>query len=132
MLRHALVTDHQTVGDAQDAVAAPGQRHVVGDQDQGRALGARQLEQEVHHLLAGGAVEIAGRLVGQQELGPADEGARHGNPLLLAARELRRIVAEAMAEPDPLERRFGRLEGIAAAGEFQRQRDVLRAPSWSE
>ncbi len=46
------------------------------------------LEQEVHHLLAGGAVEIAGRLVGQHQLGPADEGARHGDALLFAAGKL--------------------------------------------
>ena len=74
----------------------------MGDQHQGRAVGARQLEQQVHDLLAGGAVEIAGRLVGQQQLRPADEGARHRHPLLLAARKLGRIVAEAMAEADAL------------------------------
>src|SRR5260370_1409463 len=123
--RHALVADQKTVGDAQDTIAAARQRHVMSDQDQGRAVGARQLEQQIHHLLAGRAVEIAGRLVGQQELGTAHEGARHGDPLLLAARELRRIVADAMAEADPFKRRFGQFEGIAAAGELQRQRHVL-------
>ena len=40
-------------------------------------------------------------------LGPADEGAGDGHALLLAARKLRRIVADAMAEPDRLERRLG-------------------------
>ena len=45
--------------------------------------------------------------------------------------ELRGVVADAMAEPDALQRRLGELEGIGATGELQRQRHV-RAPSWSE
>ncbi len=71
----------------------------------GRVVGARHLEQEIHHLLAGGAVEIAGRLVGQHQLRLADEGAGHRHALLLAARELCGIVADAMAEA---RRRFER------------------------
>ena len=55
---------------------------------QGGAVGARQLEQQVDDLPAGLAVEIAGRLVGQQQRGPADEGAGEGDPLLLAAGQL--------------------------------------------
>ena len=97
----------------------------MGDQDERRAVGARQLEQEVHDLLAGGAVEIAGRLVGQQELGPTHEGAGDGDALLLAARELRGVVADAMARARRAAAPTGELEGIGATGELQRQRHVL-------
>ena len=38
---------------------AAGHRAVVGDQDQGRPVGTRQFEQQVHHLLAGGAERVA-------------------------------------------------------------------------
>ena len=34
-------------------------------------------------------------------------------------------MADAVAETDPLQRCFGQLEGIATAGEFERQRHVL-------
>ena len=42
----------------------------------------------VEDLGAGAAVEVAGRLVGEDDLRPARQGARHGDALLLAAGEL--------------------------------------------
>ena len=43
-----------------------GERGVVGDEDKGAPPGG-ELGQQRHHPLAGGGVEIAGRLVGQEE-----------------------------------------------------------------
>ena len=63
------------------------------------------LEQAVDDEPAGRAVEIAGRLVGEQQRGLGNQGARDRHALLLAARKLPGIMAEAMAEPDPRERR---------------------------
>src|SRR5262249_11202334 len=59
----------------------------VRHQDDGDA-GAAQLLEESHDLEAGARVEVAGRLVGQDDLGRGDERARDGDALLLAAREL--------------------------------------------
>ena len=44
--------------------------------------------QEAQHLGAGAAVEVAGRLVGEDDLGPADQRAGDGDPLLLPAGQL--------------------------------------------
>ena len=44
-------------------------------------------------------VEVAGRLVGQHDRRVVGERARDGDALLLAARELRRIVVRAIGQP---------------------------------
>ena len=44
-----------------------------------------------HDLLGHLRVEVAGRLVGQQQHRLVDEGARDGHALLLAARQLQRV-----------------------------------------
>ena len=68
------------------------------DHEQGHALLGVKPFQEFHHLLAGGRVEVAGRLVGQQQ-----RRARHGSacdrhPLALPTRKLRRTVRGAIAQ----------------------------------
>ena len=98
----------------------------MGDQHQRRpALGA-QPRQELEHDRAGGAVEVAGRLVGEQQRRLGREGARQRDALLLAARELRRVVVSALAEADA-RRAVARaaVERLGAAGELERQEDVL-------
>ncbi len=52
------------------------------------------------HLLAELHVERAERLVEEQRGRPVDEGAREGDPLLLAARELARAAATEPFEAD--------------------------------
>ena len=69
---------------------AAGQLLVVRDEDERRLAPPLQPEQQIDHMAAGLAVEVAGRLVGENELRPAAQGARDGDALLLAARELRR------------------------------------------
>ncbi len=68
-----------------------------------------QLAEEVQDLLRGFAVEVAGRLVGQEDGGVGDQGAGDRHPLVLAAGELVRLVGETVAEADHFERGFGRL-----------------------
>ena len=65
--------------------------HIVGNQDDGLALGALRLAHEVEDLRLDGDVERGGRLVGDQHLRVAGE--RHGDhhPLAHAARKLMRI-----------------------------------------
>ena len=57
-------------------------------------------EQEVDDLLAGGLIEIAGRLVRDENRRIGRQRAGQRDALLLAARELRRIVMQPLAEPD--------------------------------
>ena len=59
-----------------------------------------QLGEQLQDAAAGGAVEVAGGLVGEQDGRPGGEGARQGDPLLLAARELARVVVAAVGEAD--------------------------------
>src|SRR5690348_5640795 len=63
-----------------------GVRHL----DDRGALGVEALE-KLHDFAALTRVEIPGRLVGENELGLGDHGARDPNELLLAAGELSRI-----------------------------------------
>ena len=78
-------------------------RVVRGDDDGDPELAAQRFEQ-FEHLRPGGAVEVAGRFVGDQESRPRDQRAGDGDALLLAARELVRPVSEAVrsGERDPL------------------------------
>ncbi len=74
---------------------------------------------------AGVAVEVARRLVGEQKVRLVGERPRQGHALLLATRELARIVLEPMLETDLGEAGPGDGEGVAPAGELARQRHVL-------
>ena len=56
--------------------------------------------QDLHDLARGRRVERAGRLVGEQDLGPRDQRAGDRDALLLAARELARQVLGAVGEAD--------------------------------
>ena len=68
---------------------------------------ALQLVEEVHHLGAGVAVEVAGRLVGEDQRRLGDERPGDRDALLLAARQLGRLMGQAIAESQPLERGLG-------------------------
>jgi hypothetical protein len=57
----------------------------VGDHDDGHAQGVLNFSEEQEDLLAGGAVEIAGGLVGEENGRLIYEGAGQGAALLLAA-----------------------------------------------
>src|SRR3712207_4001869 len=71
-----------------DLPAGPGgDLAVVGDQDDGDTVGVQRFEQRQHGL-AGGRVEVAGGLVGQQHRRAGDQGAGDGDALLLAAGHL--------------------------------------------
>src|SRR5690349_19759223 len=48
-------------------------------------------------------IEVAGRLVGQDERGLADDGARDGDPLLLAPRQAAHLVGAAPGQSNALE-----------------------------
>lgn len=99
---------------------------VVGNQDQGGTAFAVEFEEQVADPLAGGAVEVAGGFVGEQHVRLRREGTGNGDPLLLAAGELARIVAQALAEADSLEQFSGALASVGAAFQLQGQHHVLQ------
>ena len=83
---------------------ALGRVRIVRDHDDGLAVLAVERLQQVEDLVAGLAVEVAGRLVAEQQRRVGDDGARDADALLLAAGELPRIVLRAVGEPDDLQR----------------------------
>src|SRR6185437_6022092 len=77
--------DDPTVFHMDHAVAAPRQIAVMSDEQQRRAMRRAQLEKEIDHVSAGRRVEIAGWLVGKQQLRTGSKSARQRHALLLAA-----------------------------------------------
>ena len=69
-------------------------------------------------------VEVAGRLVGEEDLSAAAEGPGDGDALLLAAGELRGLVVAAVAEADASSSSRRGARGLDL-GELERQQHVL-------
>ena len=95
-LRRRAGLDHLAVAQDQDAVGDLGHHgEVVADVEGGRAVVADRLPHRGQDLDLGGDVERGGRLVEDDEVGPAGQRHRHHRPLQLAARGLVRVaVAE--------------------------------------
>ncbi len=70
-----------------------------GDDDRGAE--PVQLDEETQQAVADRRIDVARRLVGEQQLGPRDHGAGDGRALLLAAGQDLRVGVHAVAEPDP-------------------------------
>ena len=102
-----------------------GERGIVGHQDEGRAALLLALEQQLDDLRPCRFVEIAGRLVGNQDGRVGGKRASERNALLLAAGKLGRIMRCAIAQPDGIELACRDIERVRDAGELQRHRDVL-------
>ena len=86
-------------------MCARGEIEVVCDQHQRGPELMIELLDQLHDSLARLPVEIAGRLIGEQNPRLVGEGPRKGDPLLLATRELRRIVARTVPQSHALEKR---------------------------
>lgn len=97
----------------------------MGDEDEGGLLFEVQAEDEVDHGLCGGAIEVAGRFVAEEDLGAIDEGAGEGHALLFAAGKLDRIMVAPLPQPDPLQERAGFTFAAAIAAQLERHEHVL-------
>ena len=73
---------------------------IVRDHDDRLLVLAIECLQEIENLVARLAIEVARRLVAQQQRRIGDDRARDAHALLLAARELSRIVVHSLPEPD--------------------------------
>ena len=91
------LVDDAAVGEEDDPVGVAGRARVVGDHDDGLAQLPHGPAHEVEDLGAGAAVEVAGGLVGEDDLRPPGQGPGHRHPLLLAAGELAGPVLEPVA-----------------------------------
>ena len=83
---------------------ALGRVRIVRDHDDRLAVLAVERLQQVEDLVARLAIEVAGRLVAEQQRRVGDDGAGDADALLLAARELPRVVLRAVGEADHLQR----------------------------
>ena len=84
-MRRSAVLDDAAILDGQHAATAFGKYRIMRDEHQCRAGGTGGLEQGGDDLLAGAAVQIACRLVRQQDLRACRDGTGNGNTLLLTA-----------------------------------------------
>ena len=97
------------VGSTSSAVLQPDQLRARRRGDQADVMGRDDHRrpkpvhrgQQVQDALGHGRVDVAGRLVGDDQLGPGDHRAGDRHPLLLAARQRRRPGAGAVGQADP-------------------------------
>ena len=122
-----VVAGDDAVADGDDAVGVFGDVGLVGDEDDGVAVGV-ELVEEGHDLVAGLGVEVSGGLVGEDDGGAVDEGAGDGDALALAAGELVGLVHHAGAEVDGLEHGLGALGALGGGRAVvdQGQLDVVQ------
>ncbi len=97
-----VVGDDLAVAEGDDALGELGDVGVVGDEHDRPPLVVERLENR-DDLLRGVRVEVAGRLVGEQDGRIVHQAAGDGDALLLAARQLRRGVVPALRQAHPLE-----------------------------
>ena len=98
----------------------------MGDENEGGATFGMAGEQEIDNMLPGHIVEIAGRLVGDEDSRMWRQRARKGDALLFSAGELRRIVASPVREPNSAKLLFCAIEGVRNTGELERDGDIFK------
>src|SRR5271165_1048567 len=84
--RRGEVVDDLAVAQKNDPVGVGRAMGVVGDHDDGLAEFGDRPTQEGQHLGRGVRVEVARGLIGEDEVGPVDQGPGTGAALLLTAR----------------------------------------------
>ena len=115
------------------AVAASGECGVVGDENQRRAALLVTGKQQIDDLGAGRLVQIAGRLVGNEDRRPWSKCAGERHALLLTSGKLRRIVMWPLAQTDGGKLAQRPLLGAGDAGKLERNGDVFqRRHGWYE
>ena len=97
----------------------------MGDEKHRRADAIDQIEKGVEGDGGTFGIEIAGWFVGQQQTRARGESAGDGDALLLAARQLARIMPRARGESDGGQGLGGARFGLVAPRQFERQGDIF-------
>src|SRR2546426_3273002 len=119
--RSGRLHDETAASHRKHAPRAGRENRVVRDDDERRAVPVHPIEQ-LHDLLARRLVQLAGRLVGEQQQRVVRERPRDGHALHLAARKLRRLVTRAVGQADVIQK----LSRAYAARCLRRPRLALR------
>ena len=101
------------------ARSVPGERQIVGDENQAESFTSLQLFEENDDFGFGVLVEVARRLVGEQQARRVDQRTGNRHPALLAAGQACRIGGGAAGQTDPRQadvRRAHRLARLHRAG----------------
>ena len=114
------------VGDLEDPVATLRQRSVMGDEHQRRAGFELALEQQTGNRFRCFSIEIAGRLVGKEDLRLRGHRTGDRHALLLSTRKLGRIMVKPMAKADRLKLSGGPFKRLVVSGKFQRHGDIFQ------
>ena len=136
--RPRTLGDRPAVGNVDHPVRDPFDRLVVGHDHARHAVGSDEVAKDVEDPFGGDAIELARRLVGEQERRSRREGRGKGDPLLLTARELVRVgpaattadrSARAARDAGPALGRRARRAARAAARSTRRPADRATAPA---
>src|SRR5258705_8721848 len=90
------------------------QLSVVSHDEQDSLLPRVQFKQQRSHHGARGMIEVAGRLVAQQQERLHYQGPGQGDALLLASRQLRGTMIQSFSQADLIQERSGSFDVIAA------------------
>ena len=125
--REPVLVDDLAVLEEDDPVGVGGNARIVRDDDHGAAPVVRGFAQQADDLVAGLRVQVAGRLVAQDQRRVGDHRPRQRNTLLLAAGKLRRAVLAAIGQTHTGQRLVGPLQGRCTRHAVQDERhgDVL-------
>src|SRR5690606_22959825 len=119
----SLVGRDAAGGEADDAAGAASELGVVRDEHERRLVLLVQADQQIDDARTRLAIQVAGRLVGEQDPRVVRERARDRDALLLAAGQLLWVVVDALAESDALQQRTRTLCQIAIDGARELERD---------
>src|ERR1017187_3019628 len=120
------LVDDPAVGEIDPPVRVRRGEGVVTDHDDGLAEIVDGAAEEREELGARPRVEVARRFVGEDDLGPADQRAGGGYLLLLAPRQFARPVPQPVPEPGDADHLVDDAGVGPAAGDGQREQDVVQ------
>ena len=123
--RLGQLVDDVAVGQEDDPVGVGRPVGVVGHHDDGLAELGDGSAQERQHLGRGIGVQVPGGLVGEDQVGPVDQGPGTGAALLLATRHLAGPVRQPVADAELVDQVVEPLLVHLPPGQVGRQRDVL-------
>src|SRR5437870_8740828 len=87
-----VVRDDSPILQRDDSIGPRSQFRIVRDEHHRAAVVAIEADKQLDDLATGGGIEIAGRLVRQQDRWPIGEGSGKRHPLLFTAGKLNWIV----------------------------------------